>query len=620
MHQEGIEQLPGVGPKLRARLESALGGAEAVTAALETGDVAALARVQGISHERAVALVRAHRGDSLDWLMTDHARDLARDALAPFLSRAVTPMGRARLETLSPTADGRILKDRLKEARTRLRALAKVDLGPVRRALANVETPTTPRAKPERDLTMLLEEGPLLEEVHAEGLDRWVDIVTEADGLLEGTLVLGATLRELPRGAIHVTPRHAWEVVPWADLAWAETNREVLEALHALAPVLDVSDDAGPILEALATGPAPGDVDLTGVADACLQEANAAIEEGLEAVTLSGRDLLEVMQGGTSAKVESLVAKAASEARRRFQKETGLTGDPFSDTFPLQVDHRELARLEHQLRGDAALSRYKAAVGVAQVVRRHRDGIEEMVDQAIELDAWQAVATAATELGLTLPRTGPAFAVEGALHLSLEGEGDPVDYPVPNGVALLTGANSGGKTTLLETLGQVAVLAHLGLPVPARDATVPVLDGLAYYARPRQLGAGAFEGFLRTIEPVLLTEDRVLVLADELEAMTELEAASAILAEVVTRLEARGCPSVLVTHLAPFILAHVEVRVDGIEARGLGEDDELLVDRTPKVGKLARSTPELILRRLRNQAEGERRGLYEAMLARLQRE
>ncbi|MDX1610794.1 MAG: endonuclease MutS2, partial [Candidatus Thermoplasmatota archaeon] len=315
--------------------------------------------------------------------------------------------------------------------------------------------------------------------------------------------------------------------------------------------------------------------------------------------------------------VEAVVHEAAKDARKRFEQATELNGAPFTDDFPLQLDHRELQLLKRQVERDQALTRFRAAVAVARTVQARREGVSEMVAQAIELDRWQAAARAARDLGMSLPTIGQELEVDGALHLALSGQGDPVSYPVPNGVTLLTGANSGGKTTLLETLGQIAYLAHLGLPVPASQATVPLLDGLAYYARPRQLGAGAFEGFLGTIEDVLLQDDHVLVLADELEAMTELEAAAAIIAEVVTRLKARGCPTVLVTHLAPFILEHVEARVDGIEAKGLDEDNELLVDRTPKVGRVARSTPELILQRLRNTSTGEREALYQAMLARL---
>ena len=615
---DAVDALPGIGPKLRRRLEVALGGAEGVTAALDAGDVAALSQVTGVSRQRAVRLVQAHRGEEMAWLRTDPARELAADALGAFLSEAVTSMGRAQLETLAPTRDAGTLDARLSEARAWLDRLAGVDLAPVRAALRRVALPTNPRPRPVRDVTVLFDEGPLFDQVRKEGLDRWVDTVAAGEEVWGDTLVLSASMQDLPRGALQITPSASWQAVPWADLAWAQANRELLEALSALHPVLGGEDAAGPILAALERDTSSAERDLGELAARCVAEANQAVEAGLEEVTLSGKELLEVMQGGSNRALERLVHEARNEARLTFEREGRVVGDPFTDTYPLQVDPRAVGQLERQIAADAALEEYRSALAVAAAVRQHRDAITLLVREAIELDRWQAVARAAERLGLTLPQLGAHFTVEGALHLALGGEGDRVDYPVPEGVALLTGANSGGKTTLLETLGQIAFLAHVGLPVPAAHAEVPVLDGLAYYARPRQLGAGAFEGFLRTIEEVLLADERVRVLADELEAMTELEAASAILAEVVARLDARQAPAVLVTHLAPFLLEHVEVRVDGIEATGLDDDNELVVARTPRVGHLARSTPELILQRLRNTAKGERRALYESMLTRLQ--
>jgi hypothetical protein len=616
--QEGID-LPGIGDKLLQRLERQLGGREELIAALDRGDVAELSQVQGISRRRAVRMVQAHRGDATDWLVTDDAEELAREALDPFLDRAVTKLGRAHLETLAPTTDEETFRQRLDARGGWIERLDDHDLDDVVDALEGVEHPTEPRPQPERDVAVLLDEGPILDQAREEDLDRWVEIVTENDHVDHHGFVLAATNDPAPQGAVHITVGRAWEAAPWADRAWAETNRELLEALSHLAELLDTDDHATPILEALDEEGVEEIPDLGEIARECVETANETVEEEIEDVSISGQDVLEVMQGGRSKAVQAVISDAHQEARELFKERTDLVGAPFTDEYPLEVDHQKLERLEREQRQDRALERYRAAREVAAAVREHREGVEAMVADAIELDRWQAIARTAHELGLGVPQPADSFSVEGALHLALRPEGTRVDYPLPDGVALLTGANSGGKTTLIETLAQVAWLAHLGLPVPADEADVPVLEGLAYYERPRQLGAGAFEGFLRTIEDLLLDGEDVLVLADELEAMTELEAAAAILAEVVDRLDDREAPAVLVTHLAPYILEHVDARTDGIEAQGLDEDNELVVDRTPKVDVVARSTPELILQRLRNEADDERHALYESMIERLER-
>ena len=56
-------------------------------------------------------------------------------------------------------------------------------------------------------------------------------------------------------------------------------------------------------------------------------------------------------------------------------------------------------------------------------------------------------------------------------------------------------------------------------------------------------------------------------------------------------------------------------RVDGIEAKGLDENLNLIVDRQPVFGKLGRSTPELIVERLARKGKGKDRDIYERILA-----
>ena len=58
---------------------------------------------------------------------------------------------------------------------------------------------------------------------------------------------------------------------------------------------------------------------------------------------------------------------------------------------------------------------------------------------------------------------------------------------------------------------------------------------------------------------------------------------------------------------------------DGIEAKGLDENLDLVVDRTPKFGILARSTPELIVERLSKLAKSPKKEVYTKILENLTR-
>jgi len=61
-------------------------------------------------------------------------------------------------------------------------------------------------------------------------------------------------------------------------------------------------------------------------------------------------------------------------------------------------------------------------------------------------------------------------------------------------------------------------------------------------------------------------------------------------------------------------MKYTEVRVDGIEAKGLDENYNLIVDRTPKMNYLAKSTPELILRMIYEKSDGKMKDIYKQIL------
>jgi dsDNA-specific endonuclease/ATPase MutS2 len=184
-------------------------------------------------------------------------------------------------------------------------------------------------------------------------------------------------------------------------------------------------------------------------------------------------------------------------------------------------------------------------------------------------------------------------------------------------VSVLTGANSGGKTTLLETLCQVTLLAAMGLPVPAASAAVGQFDAVVFHRRHASFNAGVLESTLKTIVPPLAREGRTLMLVDEFEAITEPGRAADLLNGLVDLTVERGALGVYVTHLANDLSPLPEAaRIDGIFAEGLTQDLELEVDYQPRFGTVGKSTPEFIVSRLVANARdrAERQG-FEALAA-----
>ena len=94
---------------------------------------------------------------------------------------------------------------------------------------------------------------------------------------------------------------------------------------------------------------------------------------------------------------------------------------------------------------------------------------------------------------------------------------------------MLTGANSGGKTTLLEHVIQLVVMFQLGLPNHG-PVSLPIFTDLYYFAKTKgSTSKGAFETLLTQMSKIKPGKS-TLILADEIEAVTEPGVAGKIIA------------------------------------------------------------------------------------------
>ena len=401
-----------------------------------------------------------------------------------------------------------------------------------------------------------------------------------------------------------------------------------------------------------------GDAELTRLTDAVADlDAAVATAESVaddrlrEAirerdVTIEGTDFLSLVEQG--ARVDSLLdrelADEYDEAMERAREhlvdalalkpaEADLAARVFGDdpTFPVEHDETAVSRLETELSAarDRRAARLKAEL--ADDLAELRDPVEALVHDALELDVELAVSRFAREFDCVLPEVvdpddgavgndeagngADGFQIEGGRSPLLDVEFDavePVDYAV-SGPTLLSGVNSGGKTSTLDLVALVIVLAQMGMPVPAASARTERFEELHYYAKSQgTLDAGAFEATLRDFGDLVEGAAGRLVLVDELESITEPGASAKIIAGILEALDGQDATAVFVSHLAREIseAADFDVAVDGIEAEGL-VDGELRVNRSPRKGHLARSTPELIVEKL---AEDRGSGFYDGLL------
>jgi dsDNA-specific endonuclease/ATPase MutS2 len=384
---------------------------------------------------------------------------------------------------------------------------------------------------------------------------------------------------------------------------------------------------------------------LDPVLTSTLNEANQRMNRTLEAssLTLSGQELIKLVSGGME--IKDLIAKELQRVytgeievvkeelseKLDFQKQEKLMLDSlFSDeiSYPLRAEQAHLQLLRQKLNMSLEKTRLSRKRELAKILSTFHQPVERLVREVLDFDLGFSIACFAAQFRLKMPviisEAGIGFEDGENLFLKARyGEVDPVSYSVgktslspaglENRVVLLSGVNSGGKTSLLELLAQCVVLGHMGFPVPAKKLEIGPVEEFYYFGKSKgTLDAGAFETTLKQFS-VLSEASGKLVLADELESITEPGASARIIAGILEYL-ARSEESlgIFVSHLSELILENTgaEIRVDGIEAEGLDSSLELIVNRNPVYNRVARSTPELIVERLLRKTTGKEQEFY----------
>jgi DNA mismatch repair protein MutS2 len=653
-----LTSISGVGEKTAESLRE-LDDPERV---LQDGDVAALARAPGISEGRAARIARAaireEHDDPGGFAATPRAREIHQQALSLLEDRTVTDYAASRLQTLYPS--GR--ESRIEEVREFASEAVEREPGDeVLDALEDVAPLDSSSDVRVRDRCLATQDAETYAKAREAIPEVSVELVDDARQLAElargySTVIVldeefaGADIE----GDVRVEPDaldNAESVVPERALAFFAHNRDRIRAaaqVHRhgdLEPPCDLDTLEAALAKLDDEGGVRGDEELDRLAaaveslDGTVAEAermaNDHLREAIEErdVTIEGTDLLSLVERGAG--VDSLLQRelsaeyeAAVERAREHLVDTlelddteSIARRAFTDepTYPVEHEEKAVTRLREELTAtrDRRAARKKRAV--AEDLSGLQADCERLVSRALDLDVELAIARFAADFECTMPEFGGSgFEIEGGRSPLLDvpfAEVEPIDYGV-DGVALLSGVNSGGKTSALDLVALVVTLAHMGLPVPAERVHVERVEELHYHAKTQgTLDAGAFESTLREFGDLVIdvsADRRVLVLVDELESITEPGASANIMAGILEALQDRGATAVFVSHLAEEILdaADAELTVDGIEAEGIA-NGELQVDRTPVKGRLARSTPELIVEKL---AGEEETGFYEQLL------
>lgn len=637
MNGASLQSIKGIGNKLSEKILLNLGGEEELNKVIEEIDLERLTSIEGISQRKAIEIMNQLLGNPAQkFLKSERAFQLYEEIIEKIIKYSNTNYSKNRILLLAPVKNEELINERLEFVMDAKETVSKLPIKELKKLMKNLDT--LKEVKPNYDgskviLTESAEDNDYLMDL---GLNKYYPIMTASDSPMfaeeiknyefifyvytQGFLDFG--------GASNIIminkEAETYQIVPETILDYFKENFTLFKTvseIRKLRGMDSVCEDVEIILEEL-NKYKKKEIDLDEIVGNEKVNIDYALKKEIERIDLQGNEILELLNNALPPKIEKIFADILSKSKENIKSQSGIDFDPFIKKYPIEIDDVEIERVKQEINSNQENNYFDKKITAAEHLASIKNLAEEELKEAIEFDYKFALGSFAYDYKLNKPEFSNTIELTGALHLDLclkeseEKNIQRVNYNLTKeeNVALLTGANSGGKTTLLETISQIGIMSHIGLPVPAKEAKIKLLDEIYHFSKKRSLDAGAFESFLNVFMPIVTSKSEKLVLLDELEGITELEAAVKIISSFIEMIQETDSYAIIVTHMANELMKYTNTRVDGIEATGLDENYNLIVDRTPKMNYLARSTPELIIKRMYENSTPELKEVYGKIL------
>ena len=631
-----LQEIKGIGDKISEKIIRSVGGEEELQKIIDEVDVERIINIDGISQRKAIQIMnQLLNNDNYEFMKSDRALEIYEDIINKILAYSNTSYSKNRILLLSPSKDQNKIKKQVKFIMNAKKEVSQMPIIKLRGLMKNLKELEEPKAEYDASKVILVESEEDNSYLTDLGLNQYYPILTANDSPLLKEELMNYDLifyvysqgildfEGMPNLVMINIDENDYEIVPEKIINFFTQNQEIFEKVHEIQKIRNKESVLGeiiPIIDEINIIDKK-EVDIDELVNALKYEMDEELETSIKNIDLEGDEILNLLNNNFPPKISKIFDDIISKRKAIIKEKTGMDFDPYLRKYPIEIDEQEIERVKMERSSKKENDIFDIKKNAAIQLNSIKEKAIEEVKDAIKFDYEFSLGSFAYEYGLVEAEFSDEIKLKGALHLDLalkkENENiQKIDYELTQkeNVALLTGANSGGKTTLLETLTQISIMAQMGLPVSADECEIKLFDEIYHFSKKRSLDAGAFESFLNVFIPIVTTQSEKLVLLDELEGITELEAAVKIISTFIDMIKESNSYGIIVTHMARELMNYTDIRVDGIEAKGLDEDYNLIVDRTPKMNFLAKSTPELILKRIYKKSDDDLKAVYARIL------
>lgn len=631
-----LQDIKGIGDKISEKIIKSVGGEKELQKIVDNVDVEKITNIDGISQRKAIDIMnQLLNNPKCEFIKSDRAMEIYEDIINKILTYSNTSYSKNRILLLSPSKDIKKINSQLDFVMDAKEHVSKLPIIKLKGLMKNLKEVKEVKAEYDPSKAILVENEEDNSYLTDLGLNQYYPIITASDSplLQEEMINYDLVFYVYSQGILDFEgisnlvminiEDNDYEIVPEIIINFFIQNKDLFTRVHEIQKIRKKESVLGeiiPIINELNIID-KREVNIEKLVYSLKDDMDNELEKSIKQIDLEGNEILNLLNNNFPPKISKIFDEIINKRKDIIREKTGLSFDPFLRTYPIEIDDAEIQRItlkqSSKKENDIFDIKRSAAIKLNSIKKK---AIEE-VEDAIKFDYEFSLGSFAYEYDLCRPKFSEEIQLNGALHLELALKKDKefiqkINYQLTQkeNISLLTGANSGGKTTLLETLTQISIMAQMGLPVCADNVQIKLFNEIYHFSKKRSLDAGAFESFLNVFIPIVTTNSEKLVLLDELEGITELDAAVKIISTFIDMIKESNSYGIIVTHMARELMNYTDIRVDGIEAKGLDEDYNLIVDRTPKMNFLAKSTPELILKRIYEKSDDNLKTVYSRIL------
>jgi DNA mismatch repair protein MutS2 len=389
------------------------------------------------------------------------------------------------------------------------------------------------------DLSDVSEPGQALDQLHIEGARLDPDQILT----MERLIAVGMDLRGQFRSS---DQSERYPLLSSISFSLPDLGPLVKSISGKILPNGEVDDNASPELRRIRRQINSSRARIYSSLESIMREKEVAIQD--EVVTVRNGRFVIPVRTDSRGQVTGVVHGLSS---------SGVTS--YVEPMTVIEQNNDLVRLREQEEIEIA----NVLFSISAALREHASDIRAIAVAVGKIDAIQARAKLSIQLNCTRPHITdfPVLLLEKARHPLLEhrlrrqgAASVPISLELDEGhqVLVISGPNAGGKTVTLKTVGLIALMAQMGLHVPAEAARLPVFEQIfADIGDQQSIAANlsTFTAHIRNLaEMIAKIKPPALLLIDEAGTGTDPDEGAALGIAVVDYFRTSGAKVITTTH------------------------------------------------------------------------